>query len=294
MISIILSTYNGEKYIKEQLDSIINQTYKNFELIIVDDFSQDTTVKILKNYLNQYKNIFLYENEKNIGYVKNFEKGVRFSKGDYIAFSDQDDYWYPEKLEILMNRIDEYDVAYCDSELVNENLEPKGKKMSTNHNLLSSSNPLNFIIKNCVSGHAMLFKKSLLENNFEFPELIPHDWWITFLASNRKGVFFVNKPLVKYRIHDNNCIGGNGHKKIKKEEKVKRHKNRIQQFLEVSRDKEKKVLKRILKSYETDSLINRFNRICVFLPNTLSIFAIPNKNIIKKYFYSCSMFFKVR
>jgi len=86
----------------------------------------------------------------------------------------------------LIRNINNSDVAYCDSELVDFDLQSLGRNMSTGHNFITSNNPLNFTIKNCVSGHAMIFKKNILAKDFEFPELIPHDWWITFLAKNKK------------------------------------------------------------------------------------------------------------
>jgi len=294
MVSVVLSTYNGEKYIKQQLDSILAQTYTNFELIVVDDFSTDGTTKIVEEFEQKYTNILLYKGKSNLGYIKNFERGVKLAKGDLIAFSDQDDYWYPNKLAVLINTIGKYDVAYSDSEFVDENLNLLNKNMSTNHNLLTSSNPLNFVVKNCVSGHAMIFKRTLLNDDFKFPALIPHDWWITFLASCNNGVIYVNQALVKYRIHETNIIGGEGHNKVKKVDKIKAYKYRINKFLEIAEGKEKMVLKKISRSYETNSITKRFMRIMIFLPNTLAIFAIPKKSIFKKYFYAFSMFFKVR
>ena len=297
MISIILSSYNGEKYIKEQLNSIANQTYKNFEIIIVDDCSTDSTLEIIQDYVDKYENIFLYKGVKNLGYIKNFERGVKLAKGSYIAFSDQDDYWLPEKLEILINSIKSYDVVYCDSELVNSKLEPLNRNMSTGHNFITSKNPLNFVVKNCVSGHAMIFKRELLENNFDFPELIPHDWWITFLASCNNGVLFVNKPLVKYRIHDSNVIAGEGHKKVSKKQKNIQRKFRLKSFLNiVQKDKnfKSKILNQIFKSYNSNSLLNRIRRVVVFTENVEPLFKISGRKLIKKYFYAFSMFFKIR
>jgi len=87
MISIVLSSYNGEKYIAEQLDSILNQTYKDYELIVVDDCSTDGTTKIVEEFEQRYTNIFLYKGKSNLGYVKNFERDVKLAKGDLIALS---------------------------------------------------------------------------------------------------------------------------------------------------------------------------------------------------------------
>jgi glycosyltransferase involved in cell wall biosynthesis len=105
MISIAMATYNGENYIREQIDSILNQTYQEFELIICDDCSTDSTWTILQEYEKKDHRINCQLNEKNIGFVKNFEKAIRLSQGEYIAFSDQDDIWTSDHLEILLATI---------------------------------------------------------------------------------------------------------------------------------------------------------------------------------------------
>jgi glycosyltransferase involved in cell wall biosynthesis len=105
MISIAMCTYNGERFIKEQLDSILNQTYKNFELIITDDDSSDKTITIIKEYIKQDKRIKLYQNNSNLGFIKNFEKAISLCSGDYIVLADQDDIWKVNKLEIFLEQI---------------------------------------------------------------------------------------------------------------------------------------------------------------------------------------------
>ncbi len=297
MISIVLSSYNGEKYISKQLTSLVNQTYKNIEIIVVDDCSSDTTLAIVKEFALKHEFITLYEGNKNLGYVKNFERGVRLAKGEYIAFCDQDDYWVPNKLELLIKAIGSYDVAYCDSQLVNNQLESMGKNMSTGHNFITSNNPLNFIIKNCVSGHAMIFKKDLLNEDFKFPKLIPHDWWVTFLASCSNGVIFVDEVLVKYRIHDTNQIGGDGHKKISKEAKNKQRKYRMKKFsehLENLNHQKASIIHKLSNSYISNTIVNRFKRVFVFVSNVEEFFKISGRSNVKKYFYAFSMFFKIR
>ena len=126
--------YNGEKYLKEQLDSIINQTYTNIELIIVDDCSFDKSREIVKEYKKKYDFIKLFENDSNLGLVKNFEKSISLCTGEYIALSDQDDIWEYSKLEKLINIIEKenLDLVYCDSLMINENAESLNKKLSEN------------------------------------------------------------------------------------------------------------------------------------------------------------------
>ena len=117
MISIAMATYNGEKYLREQIDSILNQTIQDFELIVCDDCSTDTTWNILQDYQSQDRRIKCYRNEENLGFKKNFEKAIGLCTGEYIALSDQDDIWLPEHLEKLVNIIGNADLA-CGTELL--------------------------------------------------------------------------------------------------------------------------------------------------------------------------------
>ena len=105
LVSIIVATYNGEKFIAAQLDSLVQQTYTNTEIIILDDGSTDNTRQILQEYASRFKNIQLIFNETNLGYIKNFEKGCALAKAEYISFCDQDDVWDPNKTTELMQAL---------------------------------------------------------------------------------------------------------------------------------------------------------------------------------------------
>ena len=118
MVSIAMATYNGAKYLREQLDSICAQTINDYELIVCDDCSTDDTYAILKEYALKDARIRVYKNEVNLGFKKNFEKAISLCKGEYIALSDQDDIWYNNHLEILLNNIGDNILACADEELV--------------------------------------------------------------------------------------------------------------------------------------------------------------------------------
>jgi glycosyltransferase involved in cell wall biosynthesis len=107
LISIALCTYNGEKYLIEQLDTLVNQTYPKLEIIVVDDCSSDKTITILNDYLSKFPFIKLYQNEQNLGYIKNFEKAISLCNGELIALADQDDVWDLNKLTIMAEAINE-------------------------------------------------------------------------------------------------------------------------------------------------------------------------------------------
>ena len=110
-VAVVLSTYNGEKYVRDQLDSILNQTYKNIEIFVRDDGSKDSTVDIIKEYQKKNKNIKLVIGE-NLGFIKSFYTLLELSEGyEYYSFADQDDYWENNKLELLINELEKTDIT---------------------------------------------------------------------------------------------------------------------------------------------------------------------------------------
>ena len=117
-IDILMATYNGEKYLKEQVESILNQSYSNFRLIISDDCSTDKTREILSEYEKKDKRIEVYYQEKNLGYVKNFEFLLERVKNEIYMLSDQDDYWLPEKIEKTYNKLNEEDADLVFTDLI--------------------------------------------------------------------------------------------------------------------------------------------------------------------------------
>src|SRR6187549_727051 len=121
LVSIAMATYNGEKFITEQLESLVNQTYKNIEIVIVDDCSTDNTVRIITDFQKKYGSITLIEKDSNSGITKTFEHSIRNCKGEYIALSDQDDVWLSNKIEILLDELGSEDAIYSNSLLVDKN-----------------------------------------------------------------------------------------------------------------------------------------------------------------------------
>lgn len=201
LVSIALATYNGEKYLVEQLDTLVNQTYKNVEIIVSDDGSTDGTIQILKNYAEKYSNFFVYKNESVHGIKRNFENALKYCNGAYIAFSDQDDVWMLEKIEKLVGAIGNYSLVYHDSLFVDETGKSLDKTFSTDLNCYSGYDARVFLFSNCVSGHALLIKKNVLLGSLPFPEAKFHDWWLAFKATDNNGIKFINEILVHYRQH---------------------------------------------------------------------------------------------
>lgn len=203
LVSIAICTYNGEKYLVEQLDSIVNQTYPNLEIVIVDDRSSDKTLSILESYSKKISNFKVYKNEINLGYIKNFEKAIGLCSGNYIALADQDDIWSLDKIETQVNEIGDSVLIYHDSEFIDDKGISINKKMSDVINMYEGNNFKPFLFFNCLSGHQSLFKKELVKYCLPFPKEIFHDRWLAFTATNIGEIKYINKTLVKYRQHEN-------------------------------------------------------------------------------------------
>lgn len=203
LVSIALCTYNGSKYLEVQLESILNQTYQNLEIVIVDDRSTDSTYELLLSYQSKYPDIIrLYRNEKNLGFVKNFEKAISLCNGSLIAISDQDDIWNCNKIATQVESIKENILIYHDSLMVNEDGVSLKTSISDLKNMYSGGSPLPFLFNNCVSGHSILMKKELINDILPFPKEIFYDWWIAFKATQAGTISYLDCTLVHYRQHD--------------------------------------------------------------------------------------------
>ncbi|MDQ0641808.1 glycosyltransferase involved in cell wall biosynthesis [Pedobacter sp. W3I1] len=205
LISVVMCTYNGEKYLKAQIESVLAQTYTNFEIIIVDDFSSDNTVNIIEEYANQYQFIQFSKNERNLGFNKNFERAIGLGTGDFIAICDQDDIWYSNKLERLQLEIGSKGVIFSNSRLIDENGEPLGQLLLENPKF-EKFDYRSILINNYVTGHTILAKRMFLLKTFPFPEHGYYDWWIGFLSSYYNELGYLNEVTTDYRVHRNSVV----------------------------------------------------------------------------------------
>jgi len=210
MISVCIATYNGEKYIKEQLDSIINQLDKSDEIIISDDGSSDNTIKIIESYKDG--RIVLYKNSfKNV--VLNFEFAIDKSKGDYIFLSDQDDIWHKDKVKCFLDcflKNSQVMLLISDFQIIDQN----GKQIDGIYTKNEFSNSLvkNVLVNNFI-GCAIAFTSSTKNVIMPFPKNIAmHDWWIGTCSLIHGEVNFIDKKLHFYRRHDNNITKEEGAK----------------------------------------------------------------------------------
>lgn len=200
-VSVVLCTYNGEKYLREQIDSILNQTYPIYELVIQDDGSTDNTLNILIDYTEKDSRVKMYTNEKTLGYDANFLNAYNKATGDYIASSDQDDIWKINKIEVLMNSIGDKSLIFHDSILFTSDIcNPIGIRAYSN----TIFNETVFMMRPFVAGHQCLFNKEILplmKMLTQKERVISYDYLICLLGEIMNGVTYINESLVYWRRH---------------------------------------------------------------------------------------------
>lgn len=206
LVSVMMCTYNGEKYLDEQIESILNQTYANIELVVVDDASTDATIEMVKRWMQKDPRIKLHQNEQNLGYNRNFERAILYAEGEFIALSDQDDVWLPHKITSLLTCFDTPGVILAHARSVEYKdgvlCYPKGKLLP----LFSGDDPKKLIYDNQIGGHKIMFRRELAAKISPIPPNMFYDWWIGVLATCYGSIKGYEDYLVKYRIH-----GANSH-----------------------------------------------------------------------------------
>lgn len=206
-VVVLMSTYNGEKYIKEQIDSILNQENVDVKIYIRDDGSTDSTVKIIEQISDQR---IILMSEDNVGYTNSFNLLLRKSpEAEYYAFSDQDDVWLKNKLYTAIKKMNENNTdLYCSNVYVtNEKLEIT-KEFS--HRVENYFNHESKILNSGAQGCTMVFTYKLKEKILSYSpaENWPYDYWMTTVALYTGKVWYDNKPYMYYRQHSNNVTGG--------------------------------------------------------------------------------------
>jgi glycosyltransferase involved in cell wall biosynthesis len=211
-ISIALCTYQGAAHLREQLESLLAQDYPNLELVAFDDASTDDTWNILQAYAPRFGAAQLMRNEVNLGLQANFQQAFLACSGEWVAPCDQDDRWAPRKLSRLLEQAQaaHADLAYCDSELIDAHGQPMGQRVSDRYCMVSGDDPRMFTFSNCVSGHAMLLRHSLLARALPIPPGVYYDWWIASMAAATSRIVYVDEPLVQFRQHSGNASSFTG------------------------------------------------------------------------------------
>jgi len=218
-VDILLSTYNGAIFLSEQIDSILNQSYTDWKLIIRDDSSTDKTKEVLQTYQNRYpKKIVVQKNsDENLGVTLNFSKLLESSSAPYIMFCDQDDVWLPEKVELTLKKMIEVEKSNPDTPLL---IHTDLKVVNTNLDILSDSywsyqgldpeyDILNrLLVQNVITGCTVMINKKLADIALPIPDkAIMHDWWLGLVAASFGQVHHIDIPTMLYRQHANNDTG---------------------------------------------------------------------------------------
>lgn len=200
-VSVCMATYNGEKYIAEQLASILPQLGEFDEIVISDNFSTDGTVNAVMGFGDSRIKINQFY-ERNI--VLNFENAIKLAKGNLIFLADQDDIWLPNKLKIMCNYLQNSDLVLSDCNIVDQSLNLIFPSFLKHRNVKSGL--LNNIFRNGYLGCCMGFRRSLLDFALPFPRSLPmHDWWLGLVAEIYGKVTVVEIPLLLYRRHGANA-----------------------------------------------------------------------------------------
>ena len=217
-ISVCMATYNGSRYIHEQISSILIQLKSYDELIVTDDLSKDNTVAIVKAFLDS--RITLVQNDRHLGVVGTFERAIRAASGDIIFLSDQDDVWYGDKVDNVLGVFKEspnVTLVVSDVEIINDSGDPIDEYRGIRGEFRGGI--IDTLIRNRYQGCAMAFRKTLVEIALPFPSGIPmHDSWIGLVNGIAGDVKFLNKSLVRYRRHGENT---SGNRRISFYEKIK-------------------------------------------------------------------------
>jgi glycosyltransferase involved in cell wall biosynthesis len=223
-VDILLATYNGDKYLAKQLDSLLKQTFLNWRLLIRDDGSTDQTVQIISHYVERYldKIVHIIDDNKNLDVTRNFERLMEYSTAPYIMFCDQDDIWLPDKIETSLRKLQtmehQYgldtpllvytDLAVCD-EADQQIAHSFWNYQGGDHTL-----PLDYakaLVQNNATGNTFIFNRALCNYALPFsPNAVMHDWWVALIALYLGKVDYLADQTILYRQHTANVSGSKG------------------------------------------------------------------------------------
>lgn len=219
-IDILLSTYNGQSFLKEQLLSILGNTYQNIRILLRDDGSIDSTNDIITEFVEKWpsKIIVIRDDKGNLGCTKSYEELVKYVEADYFMFSDQDDYWCSNKIAVSLDRLLALEKEYSKNVpcAVFTDLYVTDRYLNILHSSFYKATRLNPYVINSLyqtmaesvaPGCTMIMNRATLNYILPFPKEVTHDFWVILLTVKYGKVAFLNIPTIKYRQHDNNTIG---------------------------------------------------------------------------------------
>jgi glycosyltransferase involved in cell wall biosynthesis len=208
LVSVAMATWNGSRFLAEQLDTIYGQTWPNLEVAVTDDASTDDTADVLAEYALRY-GLRYAVNRSRLGLVKNFERAIALCRGDFIALSDQDDLWKPAKIDTLVREIGDCTLIYSNTQ---DFLESDGRRrietafepirrFACEH---GSGRPVRYLLaENWVVSHSVMFRRELVEHALPIPAHQPfHDGWLALVAAKLGGIRYLDERLQIYRQHE--------------------------------------------------------------------------------------------
>lgn len=225
-VAILMSTYNGQEYMQQQIDSILDQTYLNLTLYIRDDGSSDNTIKIIEKYVKQDPRIVFLKksSNQNMGPQASFFELLKHVNADYYMFSDQDDIWEPTKVEKSLEKMKAAEDKYGNIPI---NVFTNLLVVDNNLNKIELMNPadlevsfLSLLFHNVITGCTMLINNEL-KSKIKFEQLdyhntLMHDWWIALVAALFGKNIYLNEATIRYRQHGDNTVGMNKHNTVKR------------------------------------------------------------------------------
>ena len=278
-VAVLLCTYNGEKYLAEQLDSLIGQTYENFVCYVHDDGSKDRTMQILEEYKQKMQDrlvITQYQNDRHSASY-NFCSLTKYADEkldeQYIMFCDQDDVWLPEKIEKAVDAVKSAEadgepaLSYCDQKIVNERLEVM---FNSNDEIIRRTEAdksfKRIVFRNIACGCCICINRPLLRlvcEGMDIDDVVMHDWWVMLVAEAAGNVVYVPESLMLYRQHGNNSLGADNNNYLRKAQKYMKDfggsmKNRSEQTQKCIR--QVYALRKIIKSCKYKAEIKNFCR----------------------------------
>lgn len=221
-VDIVLATFNGERYIREQLESLLIQTFNGVRVLIGDDGSSDGTMLILREYQDKYPDrIFLMEAPGGLGSCANFSFLLTKSTADYVFFADQDDVWDKDKVMVSLAAMRSMESMYgenapllvhSDLRVVDADLRFVEKSFFDFQRLKSTQASFcNLLFQNMVTGCSVLANRALIVKATPIPSgVVMHDWWLALIASAFGHIYCIDRSMLSYRQHSSNQVGAKG------------------------------------------------------------------------------------
>ncbi|BAM23310.1 glycosyltransferase family 2 protein [Streptococcus intermedius] len=215
-VTILMSTYNGERFLAEQIESIRQQTYTDWQLLIRDDGSKDRTREIIQDFCQKDNRIRFVnpDSVENVGVIKSFFHLLKYQTSDFYLFSDQDDVWLPEKIELQLKEAEKYDntlplLVYMDLKVVDQELNVVHESMIQTQSDHANTELLQELTENTVTGGVSMINQALADlwTGQEEYDLLMHDWYLALLATAFGKLVYIDKQGELYRQHSNNVLG---------------------------------------------------------------------------------------